>query len=224
MARVSLKLKHRSITVVLTSLLFLGCYYSCIQGAELPLGACDERRLLRRADPRQGLSALSDRPCRGRRRPCHAVVTAVVLVLFVLLFWLLSRSFLRIATASGSTVRRVYRERPPCSAARARPCLRGSCGTSAQSQLYAQLRPRYPADAARRHGPAMEARSSGCAAPMVGGQGIALILCALVCLLASMNLMLRRPFRSRAGRSGSCSHCRSGHGRSCGPSCSCSLC
>ena len=40
-----------------------------------------------------------------------AVVTAVVLVLFVLLFWLLSRSFLRIATASGSTARRVYREK-----------------------------------------------------------------------------------------------------------------
>ena len=60
-----------------------------------------------------------------------AVVTAVVLVLFVLLFWLLSRSFLRIATASGSTVRRVYREKTAVQRGTERPCLRGSCGTSA---------------------------------------------------------------------------------------------
>lgn len=85
--------------------------FCVFQGAELSLGACDERRLLRRADPRQGLSALSDRPCRAGDGPAMAVVTAVVLVLFILLFWLLSRSFLRIATASGSTVRRVYREK-----------------------------------------------------------------------------------------------------------------
>ena len=140
-ARVSLKLKHRSITVVLTSLLFLSAYYfvyfkaqsflselvtnAAYYGAQIR-GKAYPLYLIGRAGAGDG--------------PAMALVTAVVLVLFILLFWLLSRSFLRIATASGSTARRVYREKT------------------------AQLRPRHPAAAARRHGPAMEARSPGCAA------------------------------------------------------------
>ena len=161
-ARISLKLKHRSITVVLTSLLFLGAYYfvyfkaqsflselvtnAAYYGAQIR-GKAYPLYLIGRAGAGDG--------------PAMAVVTAVVLVLFVLLFWLLSRSFLRIATASGSTVRRVYREKT---------AVQRGAGTALlarelrQSQLYAQLRPRHPAAAARRHGPAMEARSSGCAA------------------------------------------------------------
>lgn len=131
-ARVSLKLKHRSITVVLTSLLFLSAYYfvyfkaqsflselvtnAAYYGAQIR-GKAYPLYLIGRAGAGDG--------------PAMAVVTAVVLVLFVLLFWLLSRSFLRIATASGSTARVSTAKRPPCSAVRARPCLRGSCGTSA---------------------------------------------------------------------------------------------
>ena len=111
-ARVSLKLKHRSITVVLASLLFLSAYYfvyfkaqsflselvtnAAYYGAQIR-GKAYPLYLIGRAGAGDG--------------PAMAVVTAVVLVLFVLLFWLLSRSFLRIATASGSTVRRVYREK-----------------------------------------------------------------------------------------------------------------
>ena len=111
-AKISLKLKHRSITVVLTSLLFLGAYYfvyfkaqsflselvtnAAYYGAQIR-GKAYPLYLIGRAGAGDG--------------PAMAVVTAVVLVLFVLLFWLLSRSFLRIATASGSTVRRVYREK-----------------------------------------------------------------------------------------------------------------
>ena len=152
-ARVSLKLKHRSITVVLTSLLFLGAYYfvyfkaqsflselvtnAAYYGAQIR-GKAYPLYLIGRAGAGDG--------------PAMAVVTAVVLVLFVLLFWLLSRSFLRIATASGSTVRRVYREKT---------AVQRGAGTAL---LARQLRPRHPAAAARRHGPAMEARSSGCAA------------------------------------------------------------
>ena len=111
-AKISLKLKHRSITVVLTSLLFLSAYYfvyfkaqsflselvtnAAYYGAQIR-GKAYPLYLIGRAGAGDG--------------PAMAVVTAVVLVLFVLLFWLLSRSFLRIATASGSTVRRVYREK-----------------------------------------------------------------------------------------------------------------
>ena len=158
-ARISLKLKHRSITVVLTSLLFLGAYYfvyfkaqsflselvtnAAYYGAQIR-GKAYPLYLIGRAGAGDG--------------PAMAVVTAVVLVLFVLLFWLLSRSFLRIATASGSTVRRVYREKT---------AVQRGAGT-------ALLWKRDLLDVLQ---------------PMVGGQGIALILCALVCLLASMNLM-----------------------------------
>ena len=158
-ARISLKLKHRSITVVLTSLLFLGAYYfvyfkaqsflselvtnAAYYGAQIR-GKAYPLYLIGRAGAGDG--------------PAMAVVTAVVLVLFVLLFWLLSRSFLRIATASGSTVRRVYREKTAVQRGA------GAAALRRQSQLYAQLRPRHPAAAARRHGPAMEARSSGFAA------------------------------------------------------------
>lgn len=139
--------------------------FRVFQGAELPLRACDERRLLRRADPRQGLSALSDRPCRGRRRPCHGgghrrgarPVCPAILA----------------AVAQLPAHRHGKRQHgAPCLPRKDRraarcghgPACAGAAALRRQSQLYAQLRPRHPAAAARRHGPAMEARSSGCAA------------------------------------------------------------
>ena len=111
-ARVSLKLKHRSITVVLTSLLFLGAYYFVYFKAQSFLSELVTNAAYYGAQIRGKAYPLYliGRAGHGDG-PAMAVITAVVLVLFVLLFWLLSRSFLRIATASGSTVRRVYREK-----------------------------------------------------------------------------------------------------------------
>lgn len=190
-ARVSLKLKHRSITVVLTSLLFLSAYYfvyfkaqsflselvtnAAYYGAQIR-GKAYPLYLIGRAGAGDG--------------PAMAVVTAVVLVLFVLLFWLLSRSFLRIATASGSTVRRVYREKT---------AVQRGAGTAllARELRHFGGNPSYMLNC----GLGILLMPLGGTAllwkrdfldvlqPMVGGQGIALILCALVCLLASMNLM-----------------------------------
>ena len=170
-ARVSLKLKHRSITVVLTSLLFLRAYYGAqIRGKAYPL------YLIGRAGAGDG--------------PAMAVVTAVVLVLFILLFWLLSRSFLRIATASGSTVRRVYREKT---------AVQRGAGTAllARELRHFGGNPSYMLNCGLGilllplGGTALLWKRDllDVLQPMVGGQGIALILCALVCLLASMNLM-----------------------------------
>lgn len=190
-AKISLKLKHRSITVVLTSLLFLSAYYfvyfkaqsflselvtnAAYYGAQIR-GKAYPLYLIGRAGAGDG--------------PAMAVVTAVVLVLFVLLFWLLSRSFLRIATASGSTVRRVYREKT---------AVQRGTGTAllARELRHFGGNPSYMLNC----GLGILLMPLGGTAllwkrdlldvlqPMVGGQGIALILCALVCLLASMNLM-----------------------------------
>lgn len=171
-AKISLKLKHRSITVVLTSLLFLSAYYfvyfkaqsflselvtnAAYYGAQIR-GKAYPLYLIGRAGAGDG--------------PAMAVVTAVVLVLFVLLFWLLSRSFLRIATASGSTVRRVYREKT---------AVQRGAGTAllARELRHFGGNPSYMLNC-----------GLGILLLPLGGQGIALILCALVCLLASMNLM-----------------------------------
>ena len=190
-ARVSLKLKHRSITVVLTSLLFLGAYYfvyfkaqsflselvtnAAYYGAQIR-GKAYPLYLIGRAGAGDG--------------PAMAVVTAVVLVLFVLLFWLLSRSFLRIATASGSTARRVYREKT---------AVQRGAGTAllARELRHFGGNPSYMLNCGLGilllplGGTALLWKRDllDVLQPMVGGQGIALILCALVCLLASMNLM-----------------------------------
>ena len=43
-------------------------------------------------------------------RLAMAIVAAVILALFVLMYWLISRSFLKIATSSGKQERKVYRE------------------------------------------------------------------------------------------------------------------
>ena len=186
-ARVSLKLKHRSITVVLTSLLFLGAYYfvyfkaqsflselvtnAAYYGAQIR-GKAYPLYLIGRAGAGDG--------------PAMAVVTAVVLVLFVLL----SRSFLRIATASGSTVRRVYREKT---------AVQRGAGTAllARELRHFGGNPSYMLNCGLGilllplGGTALLWKRDllDVLQPMVGGQGIALILCALVCLLASMNLM-----------------------------------
>ena len=177
--------------MVLTSLLFLSAYYfvyfkaqsflselvtnAAYYGAQIR-GKAYPLYLIGRAGAGDG--------------PAMAVVTAVVLVLFVLLFWLLSRSFLRIATASGSTVRRVYREKT---------AVQRGAGTAllARELRHFGGNPSYMLNC----GLGILLMPLGGTAllwkrdlldvlqPMVGGQGIALILCALVCLLASMNLM-----------------------------------
>ena len=190
-ARISLKLKHRSITVVLTSLLFLGAYYFVYFKAqsflsELVTNAAYYGAQIRgKAYPLYliGRAGVGD-------GPAMAVVTAVVLVLFVLLFWLLSRSFLRIATASGSTVRRVYREKT---------AVQRGAGTAllARELRHFGGNPSYMLNCGLGilllplGGTALLWKRDllDVLQPMVGGQGIALILCALVCLLASMNLM-----------------------------------
>lgn len=165
-ARVSLKLKHRSITVVLTSLLFLSAYYfvyfkaqsflselvtnAAYYGAQIR-GKAYPLYLIGRAGAGDG-PAMAGGHRRGARPVCPAILAAV---------------------AQLPAHRHGKRQHgAPCLPRKDRraarcghgPACAGAAALRRQSQLYAQLRPRHPAAAARRHGPAMEARSSGCAA------------------------------------------------------------
>ena len=111
-AKVSLKLKNKSFITVLISLVFLGGYYffyfkaqsmitdllanAAEYGAKIK-GAAYPVYLFGRVGTGDWLAMLA--------------VAAVVLALFGLMWALISRSFLRIATSTGRTARRVYRER-----------------------------------------------------------------------------------------------------------------
>ena len=110
-AKISLKLKNKSFITVLVSLLFLGGYYFFYFNAQTLL-----TQLLANA-------ALYGTKIKGAAYPLYLLgrvgtgdplamlaTTAFILVLFGLLWRLLSRSFLRIATSSGSTAKRRYRE------------------------------------------------------------------------------------------------------------------
>ena len=111
-AKISLKLKHKSFVTVLVSLVFFGGYYffyfkaqtlvedllanAAVYGEKIR-GAAYPLYLFGRAGAGDGAAML--------------VVSAVVLALFAALWALLRRSFLKIATATGRTERRVYREK-----------------------------------------------------------------------------------------------------------------
>ncbi len=109
-ARISVKLKNRSFAVVALSLLFIGLYYLLYFRAQELI-----------ADLVQNIGVYGEKikasayPVylfgqAGTGDPLPAVLLiAVVAVLFLLVWMLLSRSFLKIATATGKTERRAVR-------------------------------------------------------------------------------------------------------------------
>lgn len=112
-AQLSTRLKHKSIVTVLVSLVGIGAYYFvCARAQEIlndillnaaAFGAAVRGRayplyLLGRVGEGDGTAML--------------LVAAVILALLVLVWRLLARSFLRVATASGRAARRTYREQP----------------------------------------------------------------------------------------------------------------
>lgn len=110
-AKISLKLKRKSLITVLASLAFFALYYFIYFKAQSVLSALLENL----SD--WGSQAAHIYPLYlfgrvGEGDPlAMAVVTGVVGVLFALLWCLMSRSFLRIATAGGNGAKVVYRER-----------------------------------------------------------------------------------------------------------------
>ena len=110
-AKISLKLKNKSFITVVISLAFIGGYYFFYFKAQTLI-----QDLVANA-------ALYGEKIKGSAYPIYlfgrvgsgdvfamAVVSAVILVLFGLMWALISRSFLKIATSSGHTAKKVYKE------------------------------------------------------------------------------------------------------------------
>ena len=110
-AKISLKLKNKSFITVIVSLLFIGAYYFFYFKAQDII-----------SDLIANAAKYGDK-IKGSAYPVYIfgrvgtgdfaamlIVTAVVLLLFALMWTLISRSFLKIATATGKTAKKKYRE------------------------------------------------------------------------------------------------------------------
>ena len=111
-AKISLKLKNKSFITMLVSLVFIGVYYFFVFRAQTFIkelvgnaaaygdsikGAAYPLYLLGQVGTGDGLAM--------------AIVSAAVLALFAVMWALIARSFLRLATSTGRTERRAYREK-----------------------------------------------------------------------------------------------------------------
>ena len=110
-AKISLKLKNKSFITVVISLAFIGGYYFFYFKAQTLI-----QNLLANA-------AAYGEKIKGAAYPIYLfgsvgsgdafamlTVSSVVIVLFVIMWALISRSFLKIATSSGKTAKKVYKE------------------------------------------------------------------------------------------------------------------
>ena len=111
-AKISLKLKNKSFITVFVSLAFLGAYYFFYFKAQSMIGV-----LIATAAEYGGkikgkayLLYLFGRIGEGDWLAI-TLMAAIILALFAVMWTLLSRSFLKIATASGKTARAVYKEK-----------------------------------------------------------------------------------------------------------------
>lgn len=174
-AKISQKLRNKSLVVVLASLVFIGLYYFVYFKAQSVL-----QDLLANA-------GTYGAQIRSRAYPLYLfgsvgtgsgaamlAVTAAVAALCGLMWVLLSRSFLHIATSTGKTARRTYRESCPAPPQRGRGAAAPGAGAFCrQPRLYAQLRPGDLPDAHLRRRRAVEGRQPLCHAgrPVCGYRG-----------------------------------------------------
>ena len=111
-AKISLKLKHKSFVTMAASLLFIAAYYFFYFRAQslisdLLLNAADYGAKIR--DAAYPLYLFGRVACGDG--VAIAVVSAVVIALLALVWHLIARSFVSIATASGAAAKAVYREK-----------------------------------------------------------------------------------------------------------------
>ena len=135
-AKISLKLKRKSFITVIVSLVFFGLYYFvCFRSqamiTDLLLNAEDVGNKLKGIYP---LYLFGRVGCGDG--VAMLIVSAVVIALLALVWYLIARSFLHIATASGNTAKTVYHEKAvkPVSADAA--LLRKELGRFTASPLY----------------------------------------------------------------------------------------
>ena len=135
-AKISLKLKRKSFITVIVSLVFFGLYYFvCFRSqamiTDLLLNAENVGNKLKGIYP---LYLFGRVGCGDG--VAMLIVSAVVIALLALVWYLIARSFLHIATASGNTAKTVYHEKAvkPVSADAA--LLRKELGRFTASPLY----------------------------------------------------------------------------------------
>ena len=136
-AKISLKLKHKSFVTMAASLLFIAAYYFFYFRAQslisdLLLNAADYGAKIR--DAAYPLYLFGRVACGDG--VAIAVVSAVVIALLALVWHLIARSFLNIATASGNTAKAVYREKAAMQTSPAAALLRKELGRFTASPLY----------------------------------------------------------------------------------------
>lgn len=110
-ARLSLKLKNKSFMTVIFALLFIAIYYFAYFKAGSFIGEIVANIALYGEDLHASAPVVFGigRAFEGDLLPL-LLVTLAVAALFALTWFILSRSFLKIATATGKTERKVYRE------------------------------------------------------------------------------------------------------------------
>ena len=135
-AKISLKLKRKSFITVIVSLVFFGLYYFvCFRSqamiTDLLLNAEDVGNKLKGIYP---LYLFGRVGCGDG--VAMLIVSAVVIALLALVWYLIARSFLNIATASGNTAKAVYREKAAMQTSPAAALLRKELGRFTASPLY----------------------------------------------------------------------------------------
>ena len=111
-AKISRKLKNKSFITVLISLVFIGAYYFFYAKAQTLLTELVENAVYYGDTIRSsayplylvGRVAVGD-------GVAMAIVAAAVLAVFALVWYLIARSFLRLATSTGAVARREYKEK-----------------------------------------------------------------------------------------------------------------
>ena len=135
-AKISLKLKHKSFITVVVSLVFFGLYYFvCFRSqamiTDLLLNAEDLGNKIRGIYP---LYLFGRVGCGDG--VAMLAVSAVVIALLALVWYLIARSFLKLATASGNTAKAVYHEKAVKQASVDTALLRKELGRFTASPLY----------------------------------------------------------------------------------------
>ena len=194
-AKISAKLKHKNFLTVFIALVFFGLYYAvCFRASDLL------NELL------ANLTAVGD-AVRGAAYPLYllgrmgegdwlaiAFVMAVTLALCALTYLVLSRTFIGIATASGTTAKAEYREKAVKAAGASSALLRKEFGRFTSSPNYmlncglgTVMLPLLGVVLLIKRGDLLPLLSQalGARAPDI----TAVLLCAALCLVGSMNDM-----------------------------------
>lgn len=159
-ARISLKLKNKSFITVLLSLLFLAAYYFVYYKAQALITLLVENAAVYGMKIRGSAYLLYLFGSVGAGDwLAMGIVTVTQAALLALTLWGIARSFLKIATATGSVKKVRFRAQGRARAERAAGAVRqGAAPLHRQPELYAQLRARHSDAAGGGHRAAHQGR------------------------------------------------------------------